>query len=203
MLPSCSRPSGHACGGLTAIRDATALATHRPGRRNRAQTEQRNCGCTVVLAARPCARAEHQLLAREKTIAIVRQDPASGLSVDDADAELRDVLDLIGDACPECPPQVKLCQFGAGAGLAREWLRCSLLAGAHRNAPPGNRRTAVPWARSSVAWKQHVVLVARRKPSTKIGVHQLPRGEVVGANDLRDPPDAGTCDHRRPCGRRD
>jgi hypothetical protein len=54
-----------------------------------------------------------------------------------------------------------------------------------------------------VAWKQHVVLVARRKPSAKIGAHQLPRGEVVGANDLRDPPDAGTCDHRRPFVRRD
>jgi hypothetical protein len=24
------------------------------------------------------------------------------------------------------------------------------------------------------------------------------QGEVVGANDLRDPPDAGTYDHRRP-----
>ena len=38
----------------------------------------------------------------------------------------------------------------------------------------------------------------QRKPSAKIGAHQLPRGEVVGANDLRDPSDAGTCDHRRP-----
>jgi hypothetical protein len=33
-----------------------------------------------------------------------RQDPSPGVVPEDAIAELRDVLDSIGDSCPECPP---------------------------------------------------------------------------------------------------
>jgi hypothetical protein len=44
--------------------------------------------------------------ARERAFDIARQDPPSGISPDDAVAEVREVLDLIGDTCPECPPEV-------------------------------------------------------------------------------------------------
>ncbi len=42
--------------------------------------------------------------ARQRAIEIAEQDPPSGLSPDEAVAEVRDVLDSIGDTCPECPP---------------------------------------------------------------------------------------------------
>jgi hypothetical protein len=42
--------------------------------------------------------------ARERAIAIARQDPPVGVSPEDAIAELRDVQDSIGGTCPECPP---------------------------------------------------------------------------------------------------
>lgn len=32
------------------------------------------------------------------------QDPPPGISPDEAVAEVRDVMDSIGDTCPECPP---------------------------------------------------------------------------------------------------
>lgn len=41
--------------------------------------------------------------ARDHAIAIARQDPAPGLSPDAAAAEVHQVLDAIGDVCPECP----------------------------------------------------------------------------------------------------
>lgn len=43
--------------------------------------------------------------ARDHAVAIARQQPAPGLSPDAAEAELREFLDSIGDACPECPPE--------------------------------------------------------------------------------------------------
>jgi hypothetical protein len=43
--------------------------------------------------------------ARERAFAAARRDPPSGVSPDEAVAEVRDVLDSIGDTCPECPPQ--------------------------------------------------------------------------------------------------
>ena len=43
--------------------------------------------------------------ARERAFAIARQDPPPGISYDEAVAEVRDVLDSIGDTCPECPPE--------------------------------------------------------------------------------------------------
>jgi hypothetical protein len=43
--------------------------------------------------------------AREHAIGIARSDPPPGLSPNAAVAEVRDVLDSIGDTCPECPPQ--------------------------------------------------------------------------------------------------
>jgi hypothetical protein len=43
--------------------------------------------------------------ARERALEIARQDPPSGASSEVALAELHDVLDSIGDTCPECPPE--------------------------------------------------------------------------------------------------
>jgi hypothetical protein len=43
--------------------------------------------------------------AREHAIDITRSDPPPGLSPDAAVAEIREVLDSIGDTCPECPPE--------------------------------------------------------------------------------------------------
>jgi hypothetical protein len=42
--------------------------------------------------------------ARERAFGFARQDPSAGVSPDEAFAEVRDVLDSIGDTCPECPP---------------------------------------------------------------------------------------------------
>lgn len=42
---------------------------------------------------------------RELAFEIARQDPPWGTSLEVALAELHDVLDSIGDACPECPPE--------------------------------------------------------------------------------------------------
>jgi hypothetical protein len=41
--------------------------------------------------------------ARERAMDIARHDPPPGLSPDAAAAEVREVLDSIGDTCPECP----------------------------------------------------------------------------------------------------
>ena len=43
--------------------------------------------------------------ARDHAVDIARQDPPPGFSPDAAAAEVRDVVDSIGDACPECPPE--------------------------------------------------------------------------------------------------
>ncbi|MGY4600266.1 hypothetical protein ACVWXL_008012 [Bradyrhizobium sp. GM22.5] len=42
--------------------------------------------------------------ARDRALDIARQEHPDGLSPDQAVAELRGVLDSIGDTCPECPP---------------------------------------------------------------------------------------------------
>ncbi|WP_439360128.1 hypothetical protein [Bradyrhizobium sp. DASA03007] len=41
--------------------------------------------------------------ARERAFDIARQDPPADVSRDAAEAAVRDVLDSIGDTCPECP----------------------------------------------------------------------------------------------------
>jgi hypothetical protein len=43
--------------------------------------------------------------ARERAFGIARRHPPPGVSPDDAAAEVRDVLDSIGDTCPECPSE--------------------------------------------------------------------------------------------------
>jgi hypothetical protein len=43
--------------------------------------------------------------ARDQAVEIARQHPPVGLSPDAAVAEIQDVLNSIGDKCPECPPQ--------------------------------------------------------------------------------------------------
>jgi hypothetical protein len=44
--------------------------------------------------------------ARERAMDIARQEPPDGLSPEAAVRQLRDVLDLIGDSCPECPSEL-------------------------------------------------------------------------------------------------
>ncbi len=41
--------------------------------------------------------------ARERARSIARQDPPPGVSPEEAEADVCDVLDSIGDTCPECP----------------------------------------------------------------------------------------------------
>ena len=43
--------------------------------------------------------------ARERASSIARQDPPPGVSPEEAEAEVCDVLDSVGDTCPECPPE--------------------------------------------------------------------------------------------------
>ena len=43
--------------------------------------------------------------ARERALFIARQDPPFGISSERAIAAIRDVLDTIGDTCPERPPE--------------------------------------------------------------------------------------------------
>ncbi len=44
--------------------------------------------------------------ARRRVLDIADQHPPAGVSRDEAIHEIRDVLDSIGDSCPECPPEV-------------------------------------------------------------------------------------------------
>ena len=44
--------------------------------------------------------------ARAQALDFAGQDPPVGVSRDEAIAEIMDVLDSIGDTCPECPPEV-------------------------------------------------------------------------------------------------
>lgn len=41
--------------------------------------------------------------ARDRAIGLARLDPPPGVSPDEAIAQVRNVLDSIGDTCPECP----------------------------------------------------------------------------------------------------
>jgi len=43
--------------------------------------------------------------ARERASTIAREHPFPGVSSEAAAAEVREVLDSIGDTCPECPPE--------------------------------------------------------------------------------------------------
>jgi hypothetical protein len=43
--------------------------------------------------------------ARDRAFHTARREPPAGASPDEAVAEMRDVLDSIGDTCPECPPE--------------------------------------------------------------------------------------------------
>lgn len=40
--------------------------------------------------------------ARERALVVARQDPPEGVSADEAVAAMMEVLEGIGDACPEC-----------------------------------------------------------------------------------------------------
>jgi len=43
--------------------------------------------------------------ARARALSMAREDPPHGLSADEARAAIEDVLDGIGDSCPECAPE--------------------------------------------------------------------------------------------------
>ena len=43
--------------------------------------------------------------ARDRAFLIACQEPPPGASPDQAVVAVRDVLDTIGDTCPECPPE--------------------------------------------------------------------------------------------------
>jgi hypothetical protein len=43
--------------------------------------------------------------ARQRALALAEEDPPAGVSPAEAVAEIREVLDSIGDTCPECPPE--------------------------------------------------------------------------------------------------
>lgn len=43
--------------------------------------------------------------ARDRALNTARQDPPARLSRDQAVLEIREVLDSIGDTCPDCPPE--------------------------------------------------------------------------------------------------
>ncbi|MGY4334956.1 hypothetical protein ACVWWG_009424 [Bradyrhizobium sp. LB7.2] len=43
--------------------------------------------------------------ARERAVDLARQHPPAGVSAAGAVAEVREVLDSIGDTCPECLPE--------------------------------------------------------------------------------------------------
>jgi hypothetical protein len=43
--------------------------------------------------------------ARERALDFARQDPPTSVSSDQATAEVRAVLETIGDTCPECLPE--------------------------------------------------------------------------------------------------
>jgi hypothetical protein len=43
--------------------------------------------------------------ARDRALLIARQDPPPGVSAAQAVSAVRDVLDTIGDTCPECPSE--------------------------------------------------------------------------------------------------
>jgi hypothetical protein len=43
--------------------------------------------------------------ARQRALGLAEEDPPPGVSPAEAVAEIRDVLDSIGDTCPECPTE--------------------------------------------------------------------------------------------------
>ncbi|WFU21148.1 hypothetical protein QA649_23830 [Bradyrhizobium sp. CB1717] len=43
--------------------------------------------------------------ASERALEIARHDPPAGISLDEAVAEIHEVLSSIGDTCPECPTE--------------------------------------------------------------------------------------------------
>jgi hypothetical protein len=43
--------------------------------------------------------------ARDRALLVARQDPPPGFAPDQAIDAVRDVLDMIGDTCPECAPE--------------------------------------------------------------------------------------------------
>jgi hypothetical protein len=59
--------------------------------------------------------------ARNHAVEVTRQDAPPGFSPEAAVAEVRELLDSIGDTCPECPPQ---CPPTSAIGPSRQLARC-------------------------------------------------------------------------------
>jgi len=82
----------------------------------------------------------------ERAIDNRREDPPAGVSPDAAAAEVRDVLNSIGETCPECPPvrgpapstMPTYSSMDAKARRARKW-RCG------GNPRPSHRRGTHEW----------------------------------------------------------
>ena len=62
-------------------------------------------GAICECEAHGWARERADPHARDRAIELARQDLPDGVSADQAVAEINDVLDSIGDTCPECPDE--------------------------------------------------------------------------------------------------
>ena len=80
--------------------------------------------------------------ARERAFDIARENPPAGISTEAAVAEVRDGLDTIGDACPECPPEKK---EPAPGTIPPARLRGPLPCSACRNFPDQRKVWAQKW----------------------------------------------------------
>jgi hypothetical protein len=68
--------------------------------------------CALSEAGAICECEEHGWMqdcadphASERAFDLARRDPPAGISPEEAVAEIRNVLDSIGDTCPECLPE--------------------------------------------------------------------------------------------------
>lgn len=113
MHPATARPLLRAAVGLHHPRHGVM----RPCRRNFYTIENsaaRLRWATIILlevgAIRECEehgwiRDRSDSHARERAVLIARHEPPRGISPERAVAAVRDVLESIGDTCPECPPE--------------------------------------------------------------------------------------------------
>jgi hypothetical protein len=81
--------------------------------------------------------------ARERALAVASQDPPSGVTPDEAVAEVRDVLASIGDTCPECPPdcgRLRAARNRSDSTVEQSKKLASCVSGTH-----GRERRAFRW----------------------------------------------------------
>jgi len=81
--------------------------------------------------------------ARERALAVASQDPPSGVTPDEAVAEVRDELASIGDTCPECPPdcgRLRAARNRSDSTVEQSEKPASCVSGIH-----GRERRALRW----------------------------------------------------------